>query len=163
MIAMLFPLRNRRQIKAKWTREDKHHPQRITHALMNRKRIDLDKYAEKTGQDLSGPVPDDPLEAINKLRDEQEAAAREAGGPVYGMPGGDKRGRGKKKEEVEEAIVEEVEGEGEGEEDSGEESEDEVAKARREEEEQRLIDEEIARAEEKEKGKGGTRRKTRRG
>lgn len=159
---MLFPLRNRRQIKAKWTREDKLHPQRITHALMNRKKIDLDQYAEKTGQNLSGPVPDDPLEAINKLRDEQEAAAKEAGGPVYGMPAGERRGGKRKKKEEEEEVVELQGAEEEEEEDSGEESEDEVAKARREEEEQRLIDEEIARAEQEEKGKNG-KRKTRRG
>jgi len=161
MIAQLFPLRNRRQIKSKWTREDRHHPQRITHALMHRKKINLDQYAEKTGQNLSGPVPDDPLEAINKLRDEQEATAKAAGGPVYGIPtGAGKSNWRKKKKEEEEAVVEPIEEEDESDDSEGE---DEVAKARREEEEQRLIDEEIARAEEKEKGKAGPRRRTKRG
>lgn len=39
MIAALFPLRNRRQIKAKWVKEDKLHPNRITAALMQKKDI----------------------------------------------------------------------------------------------------------------------------
>jgi transcription factor TFIIIB component B'' len=40
---------------------------------------DLDSYAKITGQDLSGPVPEDPMDKINQLRDEQDALERDGG------------------------------------------------------------------------------------
>jgi hypothetical protein len=39
MIAGLFPQRSRREIKAKWTKEDRLNPKAITTALMSRKKI----------------------------------------------------------------------------------------------------------------------------
>ncbi|KAI5479784.1 hypothetical protein MNV49_002596 [Pseudohyphozyma bogoriensis] len=72
MIAGLFPTRTRRQIKAKWNKEDRINPKGITAALMQRKDMDLESYAKITGQDLSGPIPDDPYEKIQKLREEAQ-------------------------------------------------------------------------------------------
>jgi hypothetical protein len=39
MIAGLFPQRSRREIKAKWNKEDRLNPKAITTALMSRKKI----------------------------------------------------------------------------------------------------------------------------
>lgn len=39
MIAVMFPTRTRKQIKAKWTKEDKLNPKKITAALYNPKKI----------------------------------------------------------------------------------------------------------------------------
>ncbi|KDE07919.1 hypothetical protein MVLG_01829 [Microbotryum lychnidis-dioicae p1A1 Lamole] len=93
MIAGLFPTRTRRQIKSKWVREDKENPRKITAALMNKKEIDLDRYAALTGQDLSGPIPEDPMDRINKHREETEKLERE-NSVMPGGYGGPSRQRG---------------------------------------------------------------------
>ncbi|KAL8276375.1 hypothetical protein RQP46_011220 [Phenoliferia psychrophenolica] len=85
MIAAMFPHRSRRQIKAKWTKEDKQNPKLITAALMRKKPIDQAAYSKATGLDLSGPVPDDPFEAIQKVREELAAKAALSGEPIYGQ------------------------------------------------------------------------------
>ncbi|KAM0789223.1 hypothetical protein ACM66B_000066 [Microbotryomycetes sp. NB124-2] len=77
MIAGLFPDRNRAQIKKKWTKEDKLFPQKITAAFNGKKAINLDEYSKRTGYELSGPVPEDPMDEINARR-----AAEEAGRPA---------------------------------------------------------------------------------
>ncbi|KAK4704749.1 transcription factor TFIIIB component B'', partial [Phenoliferia sp. Uapishka_3] len=84
MIAAMFPTRTRRQIKAKYTKEDKLTPHLITIALKRRKNIDLVSYAKVTGQDLSGPIPEDPFEKIQKIRMDMEAKAAASGEPVFG-------------------------------------------------------------------------------
>ncbi|SCZ99327.1 BZ3500_MvSof-1268-A1-R1_Chr7-2g09485 [Microbotryum saponariae] len=151
MIAGLFPTRTRRQIKSKWVREDKENPRKITAALMNKKEIDLDRYAALTGQDLSGPIPEDPMDRINKHREETEKLERE-NSVMPGGYGGPSRQRGVPVagRQVELEDVEEEEGRaarqdgGEGEEEEDEEDNEE---AEEEERRQREIDEEIARAE----------------
>lgn len=94
MIAALFPGRERSEIKRKFNKEDRNgNEHRITDALMRRTAIgnsslvsrvctrntnytvylsDLDLYAKLTGNDLSGPIPDDPLEAIRIRREATE-------------------------------------------------------------------------------------------
>ncbi|KAM0746376.1 hypothetical protein T439DRAFT_294088 [Meredithblackwellia eburnea MCA 4105] len=87
MIAGLFPMRSRKQIKAKFNKEDKLNSQRITQALKRRKDIDLESYAKVTGQDLTGPVPEDPMEKITQLRIDIATKAAESGEPLFGEPG----------------------------------------------------------------------------
>lgn len=93
IISKMFPGKNRRMIKAKFTREEKLDPQRITGALTGKatKRIDLEHYSRETGRDMSVFTKYDGLEhaqgIINEsMKDkheamtaaaEQEAAARE--------------------------------------------------------------------------------------
>ncbi|ORY60410.1 hypothetical protein BCR35DRAFT_270878, partial [Leucosporidium creatinivorum] len=169
MIAGLFPNRTRRQIKAKWNKEDKINPAGITAALMSKKAItpqphplpspsttvanfshlcslslaDLEHYASVTGQDLSGPVPDDPLEAVNKRRAEEEAIERANGGPDRYLPSNVKGKRGKKEGTAgadARALAKHVEEEEE------EEEETEIERFEREEREAAALDAEIAAA-----------------
>ncbi|KAK4051399.1 hypothetical protein OIV83_002883 [Microbotryomycetes sp. JL201] len=72
MIAGLFPDRDRAQIKKKWTKEDKMYPQKITAAFNGKKAINLDEYSKRTGYELSGPVPEDPMDEINARRAAEE-------------------------------------------------------------------------------------------
>lgn len=167
MIAGLFPNRTRRQIKAKWNKEDKLNPTGITAALMSRKaisgsplslpvhrvtfadasaRADLEHYAAVTGQDLSGPIPIDPMDKINELRAEQEQQEKENGGRYlpkeHGGTGGGGGGGGRKgkKGGKLQQVPEEVEQPAE----EQEEEEDQEEALRREEAEQAALDEEIA-------------------
>ncbi|GJN89526.1 hypothetical protein Rhopal_002513-T1 [Rhodotorula paludigena] len=99
MIAALFPLRRRREIVNKFNKEDRKNPAFITQLIYKRKRVDVEAYAKATGQDLSGPVPEDPMEAINRRRAELEAS----GGvdPAGADAAGGRKRKGKKKEEDE--------------------------------------------------------------
>ncbi|SCV70699.1 BQ2448_3461 [Microbotryum intermedium] len=151
MIAGLFPTRTRRQIKSKWVREDRENPKKITAALMNKKEIDLNHYAALTGQDLSGPVPEDPMDRINRHREETEKQEREnsvmPGGGGYAGPGRAGQGHGVPGagRQVE---LEDVEEEGRAARQDGlDEDEEDNDEAEEEERRQREIDEEIARAE----------------
>lgn len=65
MIALYFrdEGRTRAQIKSKWKREEKLNSHRITAALNNRKpRGDLAALGEQFGLDLTGDIPEDPME-----------------------------------------------------------------------------------------------------
>ncbi|MBW0483980.1 hypothetical protein O181_023695 [Austropuccinia psidii MF-1] len=90
MIAQLFPGRTRRQIRTKWTREERSSPKEITDALLGRrpssttidspltpiaedesetgniilptKLKDFAEYAKIVGIDCSGPMPVDPMD-----------------------------------------------------------------------------------------------------
>ena len=126
LISALFPGRNRREIKLKWTKEDKINSKKITAALMQRKKIgacriypessrlelifarhtiaDLDSYSKLSGQDLSGPMPADPMDEINERRAKLEYENVNLGnnGQRRGNDAGqgnlvDKKGKGKKK------------------------------------------------------------------
>lgn len=97
MITQLFPGRTRRQIRAKWNREEKSSPQEITDALMGKKKPNLNQenelttieeeesaevetlitpthlesfsqYAKIVGIDCIGPIPIDPMD---KWRDKE--------------------------------------------------------------------------------------------
>lgn len=57
MITRLFPRRTRREIKAKWTKESRQHPQRLDDAFKRRVKVDLAAYGQAVGVDLSGPPP----------------------------------------------------------------------------------------------------------
>ena len=57
MITRLFPRRTRREIKAKWTKESRQHPQRLDDAFKRRVKVDLTAYGQAVGVDLSGPPP----------------------------------------------------------------------------------------------------------
>lgn len=57
MITRLFPRRTRREIKAKWTKESRQHPQRLDDAFRRRVKVDLTAYGQAVGVDLSGPPP----------------------------------------------------------------------------------------------------------
>ncbi|KWU47432.1 hypothetical protein RHOSPDRAFT_30857 [Rhodotorula sp. JG-1b] len=95
MIALLFPHRTRHEIRRKFNREDKLNPKLITAALARRKRVDIEAIAKITGADLSGPVPEDPMDEVNRRRAEIEAN----GGVDPDQQGGRKRkGKGKKEE-----------------------------------------------------------------
>ncbi|GAA98702.1 uncharacterized protein L969DRAFT_91376 [Mixia osmundae IAM 14324] len=64
MIARLFPGRNRRMLKNKYTREEKDRPAMVNWALSNRIPIDIEMYELRTGVSLDrhGPLPEDPCE-----------------------------------------------------------------------------------------------------
>ncbi|BGP24050.1 transcription initiation factor TFIIIB, Bdp1 subunit [Rhodotorula toruloides] len=98
MISLLFPHRTRHEIRRKFNREDRLNPMLVTAALERRKRINMEAIAEITGVDLSGPVPEDPMENIQRQRAAEEAAAA-AGHTGEHHAGGRKR-KGKKKEEA---------------------------------------------------------------
>ncbi|GAA5962216.1 hypothetical protein JCM3765_003903 [Sporobolomyces pararoseus] len=102
LISALFPGRTRREIKLKWTKEDKINPKGITAALMRRKKIDLESYAKFSGQDLTGPTPADPMDEINERRAKLEAEGHSTGGAGHrrgqdSSHGTDKKMKGKKK------------------------------------------------------------------
>ena len=78
----------------------------LSSALTELLSADLEHYAAITGQDLSGPVPDDPLEAINKRRALEEAEERANGGPDRYLPKG-KRGN---RSDDEEGVGDDVAG-----------------------------------------------------
>ncbi|GAA6055902.1 hypothetical protein JCM3770_002352 [Rhodotorula araucariae] len=99
MIAALFPSRSRREIRNKFNKEDKRDPNYITSLMYKRKPVDVDAYAKATGQDLSGPIPEDPMDAINRRRAEIEAD----GGTHDGAAGTHGRKRRSKKEEADDA------------------------------------------------------------
>lgn len=101
MISTLFPPKTRRQIKAKFTREERLDPQRVTDALLGRNgtqrsTLNLENYARDTGRDVSDftrfqnathaaevireSLREREQEMRDAIRDEeaQEEAAREA-------------------------------------------------------------------------------------
>ncbi|GAA5861097.1 hypothetical protein JCM3774_002189 [Rhodotorula dairenensis] len=94
MIALLFPHRSRHEIRRKFNREDKLNPKLVTAALARRKRVDIEAIAKITGADLSGPVPEDPMDAVNRRR-----AEIEANGGVPPEPHGGRKRKGKGKKE----------------------------------------------------------------
>ena len=66
--------------------------------------VDLDSYSKLSGQDLSGPMPDDPMDEINERRAKLEAETGPTGnaGHRRGNDAGqgnlaEKKGKGKKK------------------------------------------------------------------
>uniref|UniRef100_A0A0K3CBH1 BY PROTMAP: gi/342321017/gb/EGU12955.1/ Proteophosphoglycan ppg4 [Rhodotorula glutinis ATCC 204091] n=2 Tax=Rhodotorula toruloides TaxID=5286 RepID=A0A0K3CBH1_RHOTO len=99
MISLLFPHRTRHEIRRKFNREDRLNPKLVTAALERRKRINMEAIAEITGVDLSGPVPEDPMEKIQRQRAKEEAAA--ATGHTGEHHSGGRKRKGKKKEEAE--------------------------------------------------------------
>lgn len=107
---------------------------------------DLEHYAKITGTDLSGPVPDDPYEAVQKKRAEQEAKDAETA-QKFGANGRDlvpdtaPAGKGKKGKKN---VYVEPEPEHEVEEEESEDDEEEIAR-------QAANDREIAEAEEAER------------
>lgn len=104
---------------------------------------DLEHYAAVTGQNLSGPVPDDPLEAVNKRRAEEEAIERANGGPDRYLPTNAKGKRSKKEGTVDaRAMAKQMEEEQEEEEEDD--GETPLEKLEREERAQEALDAEIA-------------------
>ncbi|GAA5944091.1 transcription factor TFIIIB subunit BDP1 [Sporobolomyces koalae] len=102
LISALFPGRSRREIKLKWTKEDKINSKKITAALMQRKKIDLDSYSKLSGQDLSGPAPLDPMDEIRRRRAKLEAeghvgGGQRRGGDSGGHASGEQKGKSKRK------------------------------------------------------------------
>lgn len=91
MLAKLFPGRDRRQIKAKWVREDRLNPDKITAAFKSRKKIDVEDWTQRTGRKVNfdEPIPDDPMDKINEMRRLAEAE----GQVVERHEGRRKRGR----------------------------------------------------------------------
>ncbi|PWN19603.1 hypothetical protein BCV69DRAFT_284234 [Microstroma glucosiphilum] len=57
MISRMFPNRSRKQVKNKWTREERANPTRLDVAFARRLPVDLDRYAIMANVDLSGPAP----------------------------------------------------------------------------------------------------------
>lgn len=57
MISRMFPNRSRKQVKNKWTREERANPARLDVAFARRLPVDLDRYAIMANVDLSGPAP----------------------------------------------------------------------------------------------------------
>lgn len=115
---------------------------------------DLELYAKITKQDLSGPVPEDPMDKINQMRAEQAAEELANGGPLpakvkkRSASAVELRGGGEEEgaDDVQSALERVDEEMGDGGED---EEEDEDAEARLAEEEARQaeVDAEIAAAE----------------
>lgn len=101
MIARLFQNRTRSQIRAKWNKEERANPHKITLALKTKKpigawsshglanlshgadalrfgRTDMALYSAITGKDFSGPMPEDPFEKIQRRRREETAAKEDS-------------------------------------------------------------------------------------
>ncbi|CEH14970.1 transcription initiation factor bdp1 subunit [Ceraceosorus bombacis] len=57
MIARMFPSRTRKEIKQKWTSEERRNAHMIDAAFARRLPVDLQSYGEIAGVDLSGPPP----------------------------------------------------------------------------------------------------------
>ncbi|KAK4057277.1 hypothetical protein OIO90_001774 [Microbotryomycetes sp. JL221] len=173
MIAGLFPNRNRRQIKTKWNKEDKTFPQKITAALMGKKAIDLNEYSKRTGHDLSGPVPEDPMDEINARR-RAEAGSLPDTGSLHGgrsvsvkvkkreatTPGAALNERQTDGDDVESNNGDETVAAGGREGDDDDESETEAERIEREEAREREIQNELAAAG-AETGAGGRKKKKR--
>lgn len=61
MISKMFVGRSRRNIKAKWVREEKTNPERVTEALMNKKKVDTTFYSKMADVEFDGKIPADPM------------------------------------------------------------------------------------------------------
>lgn len=58
MISRMFPARTRKQIKSKWTREDRVNSARLDAAFRRKISVNMDEYAIMANVDLSGPPPE---------------------------------------------------------------------------------------------------------
>lgn len=117
---------------------------------------DLVEYAKITKQDLSGPVPEDPMDKIKELREQQallEANGGTGGRPLPRVP----KKRSASVAELDAGASDDVraalarvdeDAASDEEEDDEEEEEDPLAALEAEEARQRAIEEEIAAAEE---------------
>ncbi|ORY80020.1 hypothetical protein BCR37DRAFT_369870 [Protomyces lactucae-debilis] len=80
MIAQMFPSRDRKQIKSKFTLEERRNPHLITRALIRKKPVDMEVYAKQSAKTFR---PIEELEAeLQQLRDryeeERQASMKEA-------------------------------------------------------------------------------------
>lgn len=57
MISRMFPNRTRKQIKSKWTKEERGNPTRLNDAFARKVPVNLNDYAIMANVDLSGPPP----------------------------------------------------------------------------------------------------------
>ncbi|PWN27006.1 hypothetical protein BDZ90DRAFT_232583 [Jaminaea rosea] len=72
MISRMFPARTRKQIKAKWTREDRANPRKLDDAFRRKVSVKLDEYALMANVDLSGPAPEVKVEMRPQEKKEEE-------------------------------------------------------------------------------------------
>lgn len=80
MISRMFPNRTRKQIKTKWTREERADPRRLDMAFARRVPVDLEVYSIMTNIDFSGPSPqvkgEEELATIKKAEEDDEDSKR---------------------------------------------------------------------------------------
>jgi len=79
LISGLFPDRSRRQIKNKFTAEERRNPARVTVALKNRVEVDIEEYSRVTNTEYGDARElDRELEEMRAQHEEEERAAAEA-------------------------------------------------------------------------------------
>ncbi|KAF8453787.1 hypothetical protein BGX38DRAFT_1061877, partial [Terfezia claveryi] len=79
LISGLFPDRSRRQIKNKFTAEERRNPTRVTTALKNRVEVDIEEYSRVTNTEYGDARElDRELEEMRAQHEEEERAAVEA-------------------------------------------------------------------------------------
>ncbi|ETS79967.1 hypothetical protein PFICI_07496 [Pestalotiopsis fici W106-1] len=122
-ISHMFPGRNRRQIKLKFNREEKHRPNRVNAAIMARgeKRvaIDIDEYRASRVSDENWITPDKfnaEQELIRKEQEKELEARRQErrdlglleDDPATKKTGDDEKGAAEHGEEVEEMLIDDA-------------------------------------------------------
>ncbi|KAF8428676.1 hypothetical protein EV426DRAFT_711345 [Tirmania nivea] len=79
LISGLFPDRSRRQIKNKFTAEERRNPARVTAALKNRVEVDIEEYSRVTNTEYGDARElDRELEEMRAQHEEEERATAEA-------------------------------------------------------------------------------------